>query len=232
MRWWSRRREREDDLERELRSDLDLEASEFQENGLSPEDARYAAQRAFGNTTSLKEEVREVWEWSFVERVWQDGRYALRGLRKSPGFSLTAVLILGLGIGANATIFSIVKTVLLHPLPFADSQEIVHLRRKTDFGSSSSFDMHDYVGLGAARNVLSALAIADSGIGGYNFISGGVPERVSGLRVSAQYFSVFQVRPVTGRLFIDGDDIVMLLSNYLPASRASAIDPMRALREE
>jgi len=120
-----------------------LEAEERQENGLSPEDARYAAWRAFGNTALIKEETREMWGWGSVDRIWQDCRYALRGLRKNPGFSLTAVVILGLGIGANATIFSIVDTILLHPLPFADSQSIVHLRRKTDWGSSSSFDMHD-----------------------------------------------------------------------------------------
>jgi putative ABC transport system permease protein len=205
--FWRRRKSKEEDLERELRSDLELEAEERRENGLSAEEAFYVAQRAFGNTTLVKEGTREMWGWNSVERVLQDCRYALRGLRKSPGFSLTAVVILGLGIGANATIFSIVDTVLLHPLPFPDSQSIVHLRRKTDFGSSSSFDMHDYVGIGAARNVLSALAISDGVVGGYNLTTGGMPEQVSGLHVSAEYFSVFQVQPVAGRLFINGDDI-------------------------
>ena len=205
MRWFKRKK-REQDLERELRSDLELEASEHQESGLSPEDARYAAMRAFGNIASRKEEMREIWTWISVERLWQDCRYALRGLRKSPGFSLTAVVILGLGIGANATIFSIVNTVLLHPLPFPDSQAIVHLRRKTDFGSSSSFDMHDYAGITAARNALSALAIADGVVGGYNLITRGATEQVSGLHVSAEYFSVLQIQPLAGRLFIDGDD--------------------------
>ncbi len=74
------------------------------------------------------------------------------------------------------------------------------------FGSSSSFDMHDYVGIQKAREALSALAIADGVVGGFNLITGGTPEQVSGLRVSAQYFSVFKVQPVLGRLFIDGDD--------------------------
>ncbi len=204
--FWHRRKSKEEDLERELRSDLELEAEESRENGLSPEDARYAARRTFGNTTLIKEETRGMWGWGSVERIWQDCRYALRGLRKNSGFSLTAVVILGLGIGANATIFSIVDTVLLHPLPFPDSQAIVHLRRKTDFGSSSSFDMHDYVGIEASRKSFSALAIADGVVGGFNLITGGTPEQVSGMRVSAQYFSVFQVQPVAGRLFIDGDD--------------------------
>lgn len=205
--FWRRRKQREEDLERELCSHLDAETEEQRGSGVREDDARYAARRALGNVTSLKEETREMWGWSSVERVYQDCRYAFRGLRKSPGFSLAAIVILGLGIGANATIFSIVDSVLLHPLPFPDSQAIVHLRRKTDFGSSTSFDMHDYVGMGAARNTLSALAISDGVVGGYNLTTGGLPEQVSGLHVSAEYFSVFQVRPVVGRLFINGDDV-------------------------
>ena len=91
MRWW-RRRQREQDLERELRSDMELEVEEQQEKGLSAEEARYAAQRAFGNTALVKEEVREMWNWVFLERFKQDVIYALRGMRRGPGFAATAVL--------------------------------------------------------------------------------------------------------------------------------------------
>ena len=79
---WLRRMQREQDLERELRSDLELEAEEQRQNGLSPEEARYAAQRAFGNTTLVKEEVREMWGWIFLDRLKQDLVYASRGMRK------------------------------------------------------------------------------------------------------------------------------------------------------
>jgi putative ABC transport system permease protein len=94
---WGLRKSREEDLERELRSHLEMERQEQQEAGLPPVEARQAAQRALGNATLIKEITREVWGWTSVERLWQDVRYALRAMRRNPVVTAVAVLSLALG---------------------------------------------------------------------------------------------------------------------------------------
>ncbi len=122
-------------------------------------------------------------------------------------FALTSAVILALGIGANATVFSIVNTVMLRPLPFDGADDIVHVRRRTPAGSSVSFPMHDYLSLRTQQGALSALAILDVfNAGRYNLLAGDAAESITGLRASAQFFAVFGVAPVRGRLFADGDD--------------------------
>jgi putative ABC transport system permease protein len=204
MRWWNRK-ERERDLERELRADLELEAAEQQENGLSAEEARYAARRALGNAALVKEEVREMWGWVFLDRLKQDMTYALRGMRRSPGFTATAVLSLALGIGANTAIFSLINAVLLRWLPVHDPQELVQLTmRGSGAEPVQNFAYPVVRALADHREIFSNLC----GFSGARFGvgRGDSLESTSGAWVTGAYYATLGLQPVAGRLLTEADD--------------------------
>ncbi len=228
MRWWRRDRD-EEDLERELRSHLEVEAEEGRDNGLAPEEAAYSARRAFGNVTAVKENVRQAWGWTKLEQLLRDSVYALRILRHSPGFTLTAVLSLALGIGANTAIFTIVNAVLLRPLPFPDPDRLVHLweskpERSYFRNVVNGFNFLDWRDRTRSFEGMSAV----SG-GSANLTGTGDPIAVPGMEVSPNFFSVLRVRPALGRSFlpqegVPGQDHVAILSYGLWQSRFAS-DP-------
>src|ERR1700687_2375521 len=129
MRWWQSNRwqnkKRDADLERELRSDLELEEEEQRERGASEEEAHYAALRAFGNPTLIREQTLAIWSWNWLEPLARDLRLSLRTLRRSPSFTVIAILVMALGIGANVALFTVVRGVLLKPLPFHAPDRLV-----------------------------------------------------------------------------------------------------------
>jgi len=205
MRWWRKRRN--DDLERELGLHLDLESEDQRESGLSEEDARYAARSALGNATLLKEEVRKVWGWTVFEEAWQDARYALRTLRNAPIFTITALLSLGLGIGANTAIFTLLYTVLLKPLPVRNPERLVVLavrdsRNPKELQTRASYPF------------LQALTKNGAFAGPFTYVSdllklnmAGEPEPVKTALVSGNYFPALEVTAERGRTFSEADDL-------------------------
>ena len=122
---WRRISKRDADLERELRADLALEEEEQREGGLSSREAHYAALRAFGNPTLIREQTRSVWSWTMIENLLRDLRIGVRTLFRSPGFSLIAILVMALCIGAATSLFTVARSVLLRPLPFRDPDRLV-----------------------------------------------------------------------------------------------------------
>ena len=204
------RERREEELDRELRAHLALETKEQEDAGISPEAARYAAQRAFGNTTLVKERTRAMWGWTFLEQLGQDLRYAIRTLLRSPAFTVVAVLCIALGIGANTAIFTLVDAALLRMLPVADPERLVAVQSVGQRGGGMGFSYPQFVYLrehASAVEAVFAFARID-----LNLSTSDVTDAPAGLLVSDNYFSALGVDPAIGRGFDSGEHAVAVIS--------------------
>ncbi|MCI0660950.1 MAG: ABC transporter permease [Acidobacteria bacterium] len=215
MSWWSelkylirkinqRRAERE--LEEEIRTHLELETREKIEAGFSPEEARYAARRAFGSVAFSREESRAWWGFETIEILWQDLRYGMRMLCKNPTFSFVALSAIALGIGANTAVFSVVNAVLLRPLPYPHSEQLVkvmQVRTKTGLTEPdhSYLNFTDYRDRNSSFEIMAAYADDDA-----TLLVNQVPERIEGLTVSADFFKLLGMNMQLGRAFTADDE--------------------------
>lgn len=198
-----RRRRMEQQLADDIRAHIEAEIRENLARGMTPEEARHAAIRRFGNVTRIQEDTRRVWGWQWLEQLAADARYGLRMLRKSPAFTAVAVLSLALAIGADTAIFSLANGVLLRPLPYPDAGRLMMLWQDNrrigihedltswpnfeDWKKSSSFA--DMAGFAPDDTVFDA----------------DEPLRVEAPYATANLFSVLGVRPMMGRTFLPSE---------------------------
>ena len=185
------------DLEDEVVFHLAMREEKNRLNGIPPEESRYAARRNFGNTTALTERTREIWTFASLEGLLQDIRFALRMLRKNPGFTTVAVLTLALGIGANTAIFSIVNGVLLSPLPYKDPLQLVAARH-----TDSLLDVIDIQRL--TRSFAQGGAIDTEDM---DYTSGAEPVQIQAGYVDAGFLETLGIPPMLGRLISPEEDV-------------------------
>jgi predicted permease len=209
MKWW-RIKKRNADLERELRSDLELEEEEQRESGLQGEQARNAALRAFGNPTVILEQTRAVWSWNWFESLARDLRYSLRTLGRTPRFTVIAILVMALGIGANVALFTVVRGVLLRPLPFQDPDRLVMLYEaglhEDDTAGSTVVSGGMYAEWKNQNRSYSSLALAQGIRVGLSGSSGQLPEKLKSALFSWDLLPTLGVQPALGRGFSQADD--------------------------
>lgn len=206
MRWWRRKRN-DQDIERELRAHLALEADEQRELGATPDEARYSALRAFGNAALVKEDTRAVWSSPILEQVVEDVRYALRGVRRSFGFSVVAVLSLALGIGATTAVFSVLNAVVLRPLPVVEPGRLVLIKPELRGKRFPLFNPLFEEMRQSQQSLSGMVAVSDEPYLKAAF-DGAAPMYVRGTLVSGNYFQVLGLSPALGRLLREEDDRV------------------------
>ena len=220
----------EGELADEIASHLEMQVDDNLRAGMTPQEARRAARLKFGGVEAIKETYRDQRGLPWLEALFADSRYAVRGLRKSPGFTTVAVLTLALGIGAITAVFSLVDQVLLAPPGIRNPERVIALQTiyqklHLDLPVSSPrvlADLHD------SRQVFEQAALmteADA-----NYSAGGDPQRVRGALVTAEWFDVFGVKPYLGRVFSKDEDQpnanrVVVLS-FAAWTRLFGADPM------
>ncbi len=222
VRSFFKKEQRDADLDAEVAAHLDLAVEENIRHGMSPEEARRRALIQFGGVAQAKEQQREARGLPWLEVLLQDVRFTFRSLRRDRGFTVIAVTILALGIGANVAVFSVVNTILLRPLPFRNPQELVRIVSRNASGGESSMTYSADATQEYQRRNRSFVSVsgyfAFSGSDNLKLMGNGQPMPVTGLMVAENFFQTLGVEPALGRLFtpeecLHNSRVVVLLSH-------------------
>lgn len=195
-----------DEIDEEMRAHIEMETEANRGLGMTPDEARLSATKSFGNLGSIRDLAYEVKGGGVVETLWRDVRYSGRLLLKHPGFALIAVLTLGLGIGANTAIFSIVNAVLLRPFPYENPDQLAMVGETlTGARDGAVLSYPNFADWRDDRNVFaSASAVRPNE--NFNLSGLGEPERLQGRLVSAGFLTTLGIKPLYGRDFLAEDD--------------------------
>jgi len=221
-----RRNRLDADIDAELRFHVEMRAADLERAGMAPEHARREAARLLGNAGALRDRTREADIWVRLETAWQDARYALRLLRRTPGFTAAAVLTLAIGVGANTAMFGVLHGVLIRPLPYPDAGRLFVLYETNARAGRTRAAPLQYVDW---RQRSRAFAMAAHVGTGFTLTGGGDPELVIGQLAAGDLFDVLGVKPALGRVFGEADvqngtNDVMVLTHGLWQRRFGA-DP-------
>ena len=204
MKWRGRRRMLED-LDQDIRAHIEIETQDNIGRGMSPDEAHIAAMRKFGNVTRVKEETRDVWNSIWLEQLLQDVSYGVRALRKNPGFASVIVLTLALGIGANTAVFSVVRAVVLAPLPYAQPDRLVVVWESRPNVKALGASYPDFLDWHrSARSFEESAAFTTRN---YDLTSPGTPQHLDGMEISSGFFSTLGVKPAMGHDFSPSEDL-------------------------
>ncbi|HWG19074.1 MAG TPA: ABC transporter permease [Terracidiphilus sp.] len=198
------------ELDSEVQYHLDRQIAENVAAGMPPEQARTAALRTFGNPALLRDQARATWSWSSVESLLRDLRYSARTLRRTPGFTIIAILVMALGIGANVALFTVVRGVLLRPLPFKDPNRLLMLYEtglnENDPPSYNVVAPGIFAEWKNHNHSFESLALEQDGDFSLAGSGGQLPEKLHGSECSWDLFNTLGVHPALGRDFTAADD--------------------------
>lgn len=200
------RAEKDADLAEEIAAHLEHEQDANAARGLSDEEAKRQARLRFGNPRSTRERVWRYRTLPGIEVLWRDFRFAIRSLRKTPGFTIIAILVIAVGIGVNTAVFSVINAVLLKPLSYPDPRALVELLNTGPQGAFPGANIPKFNIWLHQTSIFQQVAAYDFGGAGMNLTGGDHPEQVQGVHVSAGYFALFGAPVIAGRTFTAAED--------------------------